>query len=168
QTMTVVINSAPVVGTPGANATIFCPATPSFSAPTSSDVCSSSSIVVVSDVTTQGTCAGSYTETMTWRAVDACGNASNTVSQTITVVDNTPPVIGTPGASGTVSCPATPNFTAPTASDACGTATLTFADGTTAGSCANNYSVTRTWTATDKCGNSATASQTINVIDNVP
>src|SRR5439155_19602075 len=109
QTMTVVSNAAPVIGTSGANTTIFCPATPSFSAPTSSDVCSSSSIVVVSDVTAQGACAGSYTETRTWRAVDACGNQSATVAQTITVVDNTPPTIGTPGANGTISCPATPN-----------------------------------------------------------
>jgi hypothetical protein len=27
-------------------------------------------------------------------AVDACGNQSGTVAQTITVIDNTPPVIG--------------------------------------------------------------------------
>src|SRR4029079_18930254 len=34
------------------------------------------------------------------------------------------------------------------------------------GSCPSNYSVTRTWTATDACGNvSAPASQTINVQD---
>jgi hypothetical protein len=35
--------------------------------------------------------------------------------------------------------PATPNFTAPTVSDACGATTLTFADVTAAGSCAGNY-----------------------------
>ena len=36
---------------------------------------------------------------------------------------------------------------------------------TTPGDCAGEYSVTRTWTATDACGNTSTASQTINVID---
>ncbi len=42
---------------------------------------------------------------------------------------------------------------------------LTSNDVTTPGSCAGNYSVTRTWTATDDCGNTSTASQTIIVHD---
>jgi hypothetical protein len=36
---------------------------------------------------------------------------------------------------------------------------LTFNDVTAAGSCAGNYTVTRTWTVTDACANTATASQ---------
>jgi hypothetical protein len=47
-------------------------------------------------------------------------------------------------------------------------ATVTFTDATTPGSCANNYTVTRTFVATDACGNTATASQAITVIDNTP
>ena len=35
----------------------------------------------------------------------------------------------------------------------------------TDGGCAGSYSITRTWTATDSCGNSSNASQTINVED---
>src|SRR5262249_2392666 len=124
QTITVVDNTPPVIGTPGANGTVSCPATPSFTPPTASDVCSSSSIVMVSDETEAGTCAGSYSETKTWKAVDACGNQSGTVAQTITVVDNTPPTIGTPGANATVICPATPSFTAPTASDVCSSSSV--------------------------------------------
>src|SRR5207247_119586 len=42
---------------------------------------------------------------------------------------------------------------------------LTFSDATTPGSCPQNKDVTRTWTATDACGNTATASQTIHVVD---
>src|SRR5204862_95589 len=130
--------------------TIFCPATPTFTAPTSTDVCSSSAIVVVSDVTAAGTCAGSYTETMTWRAVDACGNQSGTVAQTITVVDNTPPVIGTPGANGTVNCPATPSFAAPTASDACSSSSvIVVSDITTNSTCGGAFTRTITWKAVD-------------------
>ncbi len=70
-----------------------------------------------------------------------------------------------PGPS-TIDCPAAPVFTQATAVDACGSAvTLTFNDVTTPGACAGNYSVTRTWTATDDCGNASQASQTINVQD---
>jgi hypothetical protein len=43
------------------------------------------------------------------------------------------PTIGAAGANATIDCPATPNFTAPTVSDACGATTLTFADVTAAG-----------------------------------
>src|SRR5678815_2714845 len=91
-----------------------------------------------------------------------------TASQTITVRDTTPPTISALPGPSTIECTGTPAFTTPTASDACGTATLTSADVTTAGTCANNYSITRTWTATDACGNTATASQTITVRDTTP
>src|SRR5204862_3054861 len=66
----------------------------------------------------------------------------------------------------TIECPAMPSFTTPTASDGCDqNPSLTFADSTTNGTCANDYSVTRTWTATDGCHNSSTASQTNTVED---
>jgi hypothetical protein len=48
------------------------------------------------------------------------------------------------------------------------TASVTFTDATTPGTCANNYTITRTFSATDACGNTATASQAITVIDNTP
>src|SRR5438477_11383851 len=82
------------------------------------------------------------------------------------VVDNTPPAIGALPIASTVTGSAIPSCPTPTGGDVCSTVTLTFADATAAGSCANNYSVTRTWTAKDVCNNTATASQTISVIDN--
>src|SRR5205085_1576413 len=170
QTVTVIDNTPPTIGSAGANATISCPATPTFTAPTASDACNSATVQLVSDITTQGSCAGTYSETRTWRAVDACGNQSGTVAQTITVIDNTPPTIGSAGANATISCPATPTFTAPTASDACNSATVQLvSDITTQGSCAGTYSETRTWRAVDACGNqSGTVAQTVTVIDNTP
>src|SRR5207302_4467202 len=134
---------------------------------TASDACGGSTVNELSDVTTAGSCVNSYTRTKTWEAVDACGNHSATVSQTITVRDTQAPTIGGQGANATISCPSTPTFSSPTASDACGGSTVhESSDVTTTGSCANSYTETKTWDATDACGNhSATVSQTITVQD---
>src|SRR5215813_6285413 len=123
QTITQVDTQAPTIGTAGANATIECTASPVFTAPTATDACNTVSVQQVgSDVTGGTSCA--KTTTRTWIAVDACGNSSNTVSQTITQVDTQAPTIGTGGANATIECTATPVFTAPTASDACNTVTV--------------------------------------------
>ncbi|MBK7030036.1 MAG: gliding motility-associated C-terminal domain-containing protein [Bacteroidales bacterium] len=112
-----------------------------------------------------GICAGAYSVTRTWTANDACGNISS-ASQTINVQDISAPVIASLPAPTTIDCPATPEFATATATDECGSAfTLTYEDSTVPGICAGAYSVTRTWTATDACGNISSASQTINVRD---
>ena len=89
-----------------------------------------------------------------------------------TVVDNVAPVLTVPAPS-TINCGESPVFSEPTATDACGS-TVTIAQvgsdvttpSTTAG--CNSYSITRTWVATDACGNaSAPMSSTITVVDNV-
>jgi gliding motility-associated-like protein len=165
QTINVQDTQAPVIAALPATSTISCPAAPSFATATAVDACGSAFTLTFNDVTTNGQCAGSYSVTRTWTATDACGNAS-TASQTINVQDTVAPVIAALPATSTISCPATPSFATATAVDACGSAfTLTFNDVTTNGQCANSYSVTRTWTATDACGNASTASQTINVQD---
>src|SRR5262245_66155094 len=66
----------------------------------------------------------------------------------------------------TPACSPLSRFTTLFGTDACDPSpTLTFADATTAGSCPQSSVVTRTWTATDHCGNSATRSQVITVVD---
>ena len=123
------------------------------------------STLTFKDVTTPGACPGNYSVTRTWTATDDCGNTS-TASQTINVQDITAPVIAALPAPTTIDCPATPSFAQAVATDTCDqSVTLTFKDVTTPGSCPGNYSVTRTWTATDDCGNASTASQTITVQD---
>src|SRR5204862_13179 len=142
----------PTIGSPGAPATINCTATPSFTPPTASDDCNGATVNQLTDVTGGTGCV--RTVTRSWDAVDACGNHSATVSQTITVTDTTPPTIGGQGANATIECTATPSFTTPTATDACGTTTVNqLSDVTTQGSCANNYTEVRTWDAVDACGN---------------
>src|SRR4029079_4021637 len=166
QTITVTDTTPPVIGSAGQNATIECTGTPVFTAPTASDACSSVTVNLLSDVSVNGTCG--YTRTQTWNAIDGCGNISNTVSQTITVTDTTPPVIGSAGQNATIECTGTPVFTAPTASDACSSVTVNLlSDVTTSGTC--GYSETRICNAVDACGNtSSTVSQTITVTNNTP
>src|SRR4030095_4708093 len=98
---------------------------------TASDGCGSGTASLsYSDAQTPGTCANAYSVKRTWKATDACGNTT-TACQTITVIDNTPPVISGVSGPSTISCPATPIFSSPTASDGCGsgTASLSFSDG---------------------------------------
>ena len=100
----VVDTTAPAIGIPGANSTIECPSSPSFSPPTASDACDANAQVIeVGDETTPGACPGSYVRTKSWKAVDASGNASAIVSQIITIVDTSPPTIGAAGADATIS-----------------------------------------------------------------
>ncbi|MBK7761991.1 MAG: hypothetical protein IPI46_01290 [Bacteroidetes bacterium] len=164
QQISVVDNTAPTISALPPTSTIGCPATPSFATPTVSDLCDANPSLTFSDASTPA-CFSSYSVTRTWLATDACGNTA-TATQTINVVDMTGPVFDPiPGVS-TITCPATPSFITPNAIDACGsTVTITNTDAVTPGSCAGSYSVTRTWVAMDDCGNSTTASQTINVQD---
>src|SRR6185436_14210518 len=79
--------------------------------------------------------------------------------------DVTPPTITANGTATSLGCnPAASDINAglgsATASDACGTPTITVTDGTvTTSSC--SASQTRTFTAVDACGNSATTSRTV-------
>ncbi len=157
--------TAPVIAALPAETTVNCPAVPEFAVASATDNCGSDFTLTSADVTTPGACAGSYSITRTWTATDACGNTSE-ASQKINVQDVTAPVIAALPAETTVNCPAVPEFAVASATDNCGSDfTLTFADVTTAGACAGSYSVTRTWTATDACGNMSEASQKINVQD---
>src|SRR5206468_720329 len=140
----------PAIGSAGANATIECTAIPSFTAPTASDACGAATVNNLGDATSVNGCT--TTITRSWDAVDACGNHSATVSQVITIVDTTPPAIGTAGANATIECTATPSFTAPTASDACGTATVNnLGDATSVISFPDALPIC--WDAVDACGN---------------
>src|SRR5206468_3192481 len=90
---------------------------------------------------------------------------SATVTQTITAVDTHAPTIDAAAANSTIDCTATPSFTTPGAADDCSGATVNIVGGTTTGnSCTRVY--TRSWDATDACGNhSATVTQTITAVD---
>src|SRR5213075_2317900 len=84
---------------------------------------------------------------------------------TITAVDTHAPTIGSVPAASTIDCTATPSFTPPSASDDCSGATVNCVGSTTTGtSCVKVY--TKSWDATDACGNhSTTVTQTITAVD---
>src|SRR5438046_7604463 len=108
--------------------------------------------------------------TVTYTAKDSSGNES-TCSFTVTVIDNTPPVIaGCPTdqtvytGAGRTTCDQSATWTAPTATDNCAMQSFTsnFAPGATF----PKGVTTVTYTAKDSSGNESTCSFTVTVIDN--
>ena len=116
----------------------------------------------------EGTCDGAYTIVRTWTATDACGNESF-ATQNIIVADLTPPVIVNGPADIAVECDAIPSPINPQATDNCdANVTITMEETRTNVLCLDSYTLTRTWTATDACGNFSTYAQVITVIDTTP
>ncbi|WP_255048973.1 hypothetical protein, partial [Lacihabitans sp. CS3-21] len=93
------------------------------------------------------------------------GNKSTCI-QVITVEDKTAPELSTAPANITVSCEAVPTAAILTATDNCDSApVVTYVEVRTNGTCANSYTLTRTWTAIDISGNKSTCIQVITVED---
>jgi hypothetical protein len=173
QTITVHDTTAPSITCPGP-VTVQCfslvPA-PDITSVTASDNCGGGvRVTFLGDSATAGTTSCNTVITRTYKATDACGNFS-TCTQTITVHDTTVPTIACPGPV-TVQCFAQvplPDITSVTASDNCGPVTVTFVgDSASAGTTSCNNVITRTYKATDSCGNFSTCTQTITVHDTTP
>ena len=88
--------------------------------------------------------------------------AKNPFDITLTGTGIDPLTLPCPMAASPIACPATPFFPAPTVSGGCAPNPTAFNDVATPGPCPQGYSVTRTWTVTDACGNTAACSQTID------
>jgi flavin reductase (DIM6/NTAB) family NADH-FMN oxidoreductase RutF len=155
----------------------------SWTAPTATDNCSTTTLAFVTSPTaglTNGGCYPIGVTTVTYTATDAKGNTA-TCSFTITVganpcdLDVTKPVINNCPTNQSLTADLGQNcknasWTAPTASDNCSTPTLTFVTSPTAGltngGCYPIGVTTITYTATDAKGNTATCSFTITVVAN--
>ncbi|WP_227477888.1 PKD domain-containing protein, partial [Winogradskyella immobilis] len=82
----IIDDTAPTITQP-ADITIECTDTPEFTPPTATDNCGEATIEQVGkDIREEGDCPNEYRLTRTWKAEDACGNMSGTVSQTISVI----------------------------------------------------------------------------------
>src|SRR4029453_10457666 len=162
-------SQAPMITCPP-NITVECTASTApanTGSATGTDNCDSTPAITFSDVTIGGSCPQEMTITRTWRATDDCGNSSS-CNQIISVDDSRAPLITCP-ANITIECTASTlpaNTGSATATDNCdATPAITFSDVTLGGSCPQELTITRTWRATDDCGNSSTCNQIISVDD---
>lgn len=164
-TITVQNTTAPVfVETLPGSTTASCDAIPAPAILTATDNLGAVT-VTYSESTQQGNCSGNYNIVRQWNATNDCG-LTNTHIQIINVEDSTAPVfVEALPTDITVSCDAIPMADILTATDNCGTATVSFNETTTAGNCAGNYTLIREWIATDDCGLTTVHTQTINVED---
>jgi VCBS repeat-containing protein len=114
------------------------------------------------------TCAHRGSNTVTLIVSDPDG-ATDTYDITVTVLDVTPPSIsGPPDAILEYPADTSPDSTGyATGSDTCGAVTITYSDVSTP-MCGSTETISRTWTATDESGNTASCVQTIAVVDTTP
>ena len=127
---------------------------------TATDNCDSDVVVVFDEERTDTGCSDSYILTRTWTATDDCGNTA-TGQQRVVIEDTTPPVLTNlpPDISFNESEGFDTTFPIPT--DNCDAEpTLTVDDVLNE----NETEIVRTFTATDNCGNIATARQIITII----
>lgn len=165
QTITVEDNDAPVLSMLPSDESYTCNDVPAAPVITATDNCSDSVAVSYNEVQIGTGC--NYTLERTWEATDDCGNMVSHM-QVITVVDTLAPVLSAMPGDISVDCSAVPSADVVTATDDCDDAvTVNFSEIRLDGDCANRYTLERTWTAMDACGNMVMAMQTINLIDTV-
>ena len=113
-------------------------------------------------------CTGSSEIIRTWSLTDACGNVQFQI-QKITLSDTIAPrILNVPGDT-TVNCHEIPVASNPDIEDDCaGSTSLDMDEHIEQGACLDYYTLIRTWTATDPCGNYTTAQQHIHVINCSP
>jgi gliding motility-associated-like protein len=171
---------APVIAGFPNPVTLPCTApTPSLSTTFVSDNCDTNMVITNSIVRSDSLCNGSYTMTVTWRATDDCGNTGSAV-QTVFVRDTVGPTFTLVPAPKTFRCdtfvlpPAPMMGVGINATDNC-SPVLSISTQTVSGQNPNpatcghySYLITRTFTATDQCGNTRSATQVLTVVDNLP
>ena len=182
QVITIVDNEAPavVLATVPSNETVSCNNIPVAPTVLFTDACDATPVVSFNETSTKGANPNNadfynYTITRTWFATDASNHVSPSVTQLITVQDVVAPVIveSTIPQNITISC----HETIPTApvvlfTDNCDAdVTIAYNVVSTRGSNVAaasyyNYTITRTWSATDASGNtSLVTTQVITVQD---
>jgi hypothetical protein len=102
--------------------------------------------------------------TYTWVATDICNNSSF-ISFSVFIKDDLAPVFENVPADDSVICEVTlPDVPQVSALDASGQVTISFTESSDPGTAWGEYLITRSWTATDGCGNTSVAIQRITWI----
>jgi hypothetical protein len=153
--------------------TIICPpaktvecGTPwNFDDPQATNACCGTNVTLtILNTVTNGTCPQIITRT--WQVKD-CGGFVANCSQTITVVDTTPPVFTFCPTNKTVECGTPWQFDVPVAQDTCCLKGVSVY-GTFTNTTLCPQIITRVWVAEDCCGNTNLCSQTITNRDTLP
>ncbi|MGF1564913.1 MAG: hypothetical protein ACFCUH_06075, partial [Flavobacteriales bacterium] len=165
QVITVNDTTAPVISGQDSEQTFDCNSLPGIVPPTVTDNCDDNVELVFNLETLPGDCANERTEILTWTAVDACGNSA-VRTFTFHFVDNdAPQLVGVP-VNITIGCNDALPISTVTAIDNCDeNVEVVVSDLVDPNDC--GAVIVRTFTATDACGNTASATQTISQIDNI-
>ena len=117
-------------------------------------------------ITYQDTATGDCPTIITRKFTITTSCVTVNITQTITVDDTIAPTFTTPApADVTAECDVVPTAATLVATDNCSDATVTFNEVRTDGTCENAYTLTRTWTATDVCGNETSVTQIVTAQD---
>ena len=166
QVITLQDTTPPTIENGPANATVECSDVPPPIEVTAVDNCSDP-VVTLEEQMEPGPGAGKGIITRTWTAQDNCGNTT-THTQVLNVIDTIAPTLdGVPG-DVTVECSAVPTPATVTASDNCASPETQFSETIEQGDCEGKWTIRRTWTATDDCGNTISQTQVITVVDSTP
>jgi hypothetical protein len=165
QTWSSIDSAAPIFDDYVSPLSVFCDDLASV-AITATDNCSSVSITF-SDVIIEEGCNGTIERTYT--ATDGCGNSTTTI-QIIELFGNTELEFTVFPENITAQCGLWSDNTQPNIqfTDGCGGAVLTFEDEIIPGDCGNTYTLNRTYTITDECGESVSQVWTVVLVDNTP
>jgi hypothetical protein len=146
------------------NVTVNCDATiPGFGEYAAADNCDSDVVIAVEESRIDGNCPQTYTMERTYRATDNCGNQA-VETRYVYVIDTQAPSFDEQGSSFTYECGEEIAVVEPSAYDNCGQVSLSYVDSELEGNSCQGV-ITRTWTATDECGNSSSFNQYITIVD---
>jgi len=176
-TVTVIDNTAPVISGCPSNITVYtgvgnnnCTQTATWTQPAATDNCSNIT-TWLSRSHVPGATFGIGTTPVTYVFEDGAGNRS-TCSFSVTVVDNTAPVISNCPANITVTaganCQATATWTSPTATDNCNGSLNYFSRSHAPGSTFGAGTTTVTYVFKDAANNESICFFTVTVSDNTP
>lgn len=167
QLVHVVDTLAPVLVLGLDSVTLECGSPLPVNLPTYADACDPMvNVMELMPDTLPGACPGEYTVTRHFEATDACGNASTT-SQTVTFIDTGAPEFDFVPGPVTIQCDESLPTDLPTALDDCsGPVSIVLLSVDSAqGACPQAWEVTRTFLATDACGNEQQATQMVTIED---